>query len=605
MISSTFHSPNLKRLTSGIKLLLMAIVIVSCSDMNQYPEDKLSPETYFSSETELRLYTNQFYSLMPSTGSDFNWYLEQGEHFVGPTLTREILGARVIPNKSGDVGWTWTQLRKINYYLQHSSRCEDEAARNRYDGVAYFFRAWFYYNMLTKFGDLPWYDQPVASDDAELLSKPRDSRDVIIGHIIDDCDSAAELLPAAHNYAEVCRWTALALKARACLFEGTFRKYHDGDVFNPAHLPSDNLLRQAAEAAEAVMTDGGYKLYTEGSEPYRDLFASMDVRTDEVIWARLTSEETAIKHNANGWANTRATGFTKAFVNLYLNADGTRFTDRDDYATMLYVDECKNRDPRMAQTVYCPGYVQKGQTKTAATDLSLCPTGYKYIKYVMDAKYNIWDGSLVPLPIFRLGEMYLIYAEALAELGALTQAGLDRSVNLLRDRVGMPHLQLDEANASPDPYLLSDQTGYPHVTKSAMTGVILEIRRERMIELALEGHHYNDILRWKEGKTYERAFLGQYFPGEGKYDLTGDGKANVALYTDKKPGGLGMTFLKIGTDIHLSEGNHGYMIVHGEEALQRTWNENRDYLYAIPVNERLLSNGQLSQNPGWNDGLNF
>ena len=164
-------------------------------------------------------------------------------------------------------------------------------------------------------------------------------------------------------------------------------------------------------------------------------------------------------------------------------------------------------------------------------------------------------------------------------------------------------MNLAQANANPDPYLLSEETGYPNVTKSANTGIILEIRRERMIELVLEGLHYSDILRWKEGKVYEKPFYGQYFPGPGKYDLTGDGKADVALYTDTKPSGLGLTFLKIGVDIILSNGTSGYMLVHGDKSQERSWNENRDYLYSIPINERILSGMTLTQNPGWNDGL--
>jgi hypothetical protein len=575
----------------------------SCADLDEIPQDELSPETYFSTKTELELYTNQFYSLMPSVSSDFNWYLEQGELIVTPTVSREIQGTRIIASNASDDGWTWSILRKINYYLQYSGRCTDASARKEYDGVAYFFRAYFYFNMLQKFGELPWYDKPIDSDNAELLNKPRDSRDVIINHIVEDCDSAIAKLSTAHDSYRVNSWTAQALKARACLFEGTFRKYHAGTTFNKESLPWEDLLKKGAEAAKKVFTDGGYSLYNTGTEPYRDLFATLDAREDEYIWCRRCSESVGIKDNANGWANTRAVGFTKRFVNLYLNADGTRFTDKEGYATMSYVDECKDRDPRMAQTVYCPGYIQKGETKSYKTDLTRCPTGYKYIKYVMDAKYNTWDASLVPLPIFRLGEMYLIYAECLAELGTITQNDLDISVNLLRDRAKMPHMNLAEANASPDPYMLSAETGYPNVTKSANTGVILEIRRERIIELALEGLHYSDILRWREGKVYEKPFYGQYFPGPGKYDLTGDGKPDVALYTDTKPSGLGLTFLKIGTDIILSNGTSGYMLVHGDESQVRTWNEGRDYLYSIPINERLLSGKALTQNPGWNDGL--
>jgi hypothetical protein len=585
--------------------LSIALAAGSCTDMDQFPQDKLNPGVFFGSETELELYTNQFYSLMPSVSADYNWYLEQGEHIVTPVMDRAILGQRIVPTDASEVGWSWSTLRKINYYLQHSSRCPDERARDRYDGVAYFFRAYFYYNMLTKFGEVPWYDQPLASDQEDLLKKPRDSRQLIIDNIIKDLDDAARLLPTGHSTWTVNRWTALALKSRACLFEGTFRKYHAGDPFNPESLPWEELLQKGAEAAGTLMKDGGYELYSDGAEPYRDLFATLDARECEYIWARRCSEQVTIKNNANGWANTRAVGFTKRFVNLYLNSDGTRFTDRPGYQTMSYVDECSGRDPRMAQTVYCPGYIQKGDDRTYPTDLTRCPTGYKYIKYVMDVKYNIWDGSLVPLPIFRLAEVYMNYAECLAELGTLTQTDLDISVNLLRRRAGMPDLDMDEANAAPDAYLLSAETGYPNVTRSAYTGSILEIRRERMIELVLEGLHYNDILRWREGKVYEKSFLGQYFPGEGKYDLTGDGRPNVALYTDKRPGGLGLTFLKLGTDIILTDGNSGNMLVHGDEALRRVWNEDRDYLYAIPINERLLTGGALKQNPGWEDGLPY
>ncbi|MDE6196418.1 MAG: RagB/SusD family nutrient uptake outer membrane protein [Muribaculaceae bacterium] len=594
---------NCHKIFAAIALGLMSLT--SCTELDQFPEDKLNPSVFFHTATELELYTNQFYSLMPSVSADYNWYLEQGEHIVTPVMDRAILGQRIVPTDASEVGWNWGSLRKINYYLQNSDKCPDERARDRYDGVAYFFRAYFYFNMLTRFGELPWYDQPLASDQDQLLSKPRDSREVIMGHIIEDVDRAIALLPADRTTYTVNRWTALALKSRACLFEGTFRKYHDGDPFNPASLPWEELLRLGAEASKTLFEKGGYSLYSEGDEPYRDLFATLDARECEYIWARRCSEQVTIKNNANGWANTRAVGFTKRFVNLYLNADGSRFTDRPGYETMQYVEECTGRDPRMSQTVYCPGYVQKGDDRSYPTDLSRCPTGYKYIKYVMDVKYNIWDGSLVPLPIFRLAEAYLNYAECMAELGTISQNDLDISVNKLRTRAGMPAMNLADANANPDPYMLSDKTGYPNVTRSSCTGVILEIRRERLIELVLEGLHYNDILRWREGKVYEHSFLGQYFPGEGKYDLTGDGRANVALYTDKRPSGLGLTFLKIGTDIILSDGDSGYMLVHGDEALRRTWNEERDYLYALPINERLLTGGALTQNPGWNDGLNF
>ena len=169
----------------------------------------------------------------------------------------------------------------------------------------------------------------------------------------------------------------------------------------------------------------------------------------------------------------------------------------------------------------------------------------------------------------------------------------------------MPDLKMADANAHPDPFMMSEEWGYPNVTQSANTGVILEIRRERLVEMALELNHYNDILRWKEGKVYEKPHYGMYFPSTGSYDLTGDGKYNICIYDGKKPSVLGVKYFKLNTDIVLSEGDHGFAIRNNEPGLARHWNEEKDYLYGIPTSQRSLSGGALTQNPGWDDGLTF
>lgn len=147
-------------------------------------------------------------------------------------------------------------------------------------------------------------------------------------------------------------------------------------------------------------------------------------------------------------------------------------------------------------------------------------TGYQLIKYEDEA---VGGKSDIDLFYFRLAEVYLNYAEALAEINQLTQDDLDISINKLRDRVGMPHLIMKTANANPDPYLLANTTGYPNVS-GANQGVILEIRRERTIELLSEHFRYDDILRWKAGQNMKQAILGMYFPSPGEYDLNGDGQ---------------------------------------------------------------------------------
>lgn len=593
----------------GLLSLSVCGLLSSCN-MDLYPEDQLSTATFFTSETALHEYSNYFYRMMPDPET---MYAEEGEHFVAPTPNDLIRGIRDI--HSGESYWkkdAWRNLRKINYLLVNANQCENKEARDHYRGVAYFFRAYFYFDMLRHFGAVPWYDEPINADDDEALRRPRDSRDVIIGHIIEDLDSAYVLLPTVRTPYEVNAWTALALKSRACLFEGTFRKYHAGTTFNGGsdiynvQLPWDDLLRQAADASLTLISNGGYSLYTAGAEPYRELFATLTPRDEEVIWARSYSKDLDIKHNAQGWSVARQTGFTKRHADLYLMTDGSRFTDQPGFDTKIYSEVFVNRDPRMAQTIHAPGYIQMGADKTYPVNLMMTVTGYKYTKYIMESTYNNWGGSVTSMPIFRLAEVYLNYAEAKAELGTLTQADLDMSVNRLRDRVGIAHLILSDANAHPDASMTTE-SGYgfssPVLLAHPNKGVILEIRRERMVETPLEGLHLWDILRWREGHLFTLPRLGLYFPGEGKYDMTGNGKPDILLSPTKKSGGIGVTCLVFDQDIYLSQSTSGNMVAYKDMIMQ--WDEQKDYLWPIPVTDRTMTLGALTQNPGWIDNIDF
>ena len=202
------------------------------------------------------------------------------------------------------------------------------------------------------------------------------------------------------------------------------------------------------------------------------------------------------------------------------------------------------------------------------------------------------------MPIIRFAEILLIYAEAKAERGNISQDDLDKSINRVRERAGIPGIVLSEANADPDPYIAKQ---YPRVTGSAK-GVILEIRRERRIELVMESFRYDDMMRWKEGASFKEQFKGMYFPGKGNYDLDGDGTIDVCVYEGERPSveGAKVQFLKLNADITLEHGQSGCIVVNPQ--INKSWDENKDYLYPIPIQERLL-NPNLTQNPGWNDGL--
>ena len=578
-------------------------MMTACEGMlNLTPEDRVTPATFFNTESNLELFTNNFY---PSVLPGGSIYEDEADGIINPILDEAISGQRIIPETSSGVdGWGWDVLRQINYYLENSHMCEDTEARNHYDGVARFFRAYFYFYKVRRFGDVPWYDHVIGSADREDLDKPRDSRELVMQNIIADLDWAADNLRQQKDVYRVTRWTALALKSRICLFEGTFRKYHGlGDW--------EKYLEECEKASDLFMTESGYTLYNEGSTPYKDLFTSMDAIPEEIIMARDYSQSLSLTHGVQNYeisSGSGCAGVTRRIVGAYLMSNGERFSDQEGYEKMTFLDEVKDRDPRLAQTFRTPGYTIDGVS--APPDLRIAKLGYQPMKYYISKQWD--NSSCVDLPLFRTAEVYLNFAEAKAELGTLTQEDLDRSVNLIRNRADMPDLNKDEANADPDEWLESEQWGYPNVDKGANKGVILEIRRERTVELFMEGFRYYDMMRWKEGKVFEKPFLGMYIPAPGNHDLDGDGTPDVYIYDDntqEAPDAAVSVQLKLGERIYLYDpetgqvGNKGYLTIHQD--LVRHWNEDRDYLYPIPTKDRILTNGALSQNPGWDDGLPF
>ena len=572
--------------------LSAAIACISCEDMLDYqPKDRLSPDTYFKTETDCELWTNNYYTVFPSAEGI---YSEPYDVIVRDVLADEISGVRKPMPTDGN--WNWKKLREMNFFLSRASQVEDESVRLEYEGLTRFFRAYFYFEKVKRYGDVPWVDRPLGSDEEELY-EGRDPRESVMEKVMEDVDFAIANLPEVQNVYRVTRWTARALKSRIALFEGTFRKYHGLDGY-------EEFLQACVNASEPFLT-GPYSIYTSGSTPYQDLFTSQNAIGTEIILARAyTSAISGMTHDVNGHLTGATMGRPGMTRNMYLMRDGSRYTDQADYATKTFVEECKNRDLRMAQTLRTPGYKRIGGSKELAPDLSRSTTGYQLIKYLTEERYDANKASTNDMPLFRLAEVLLNYAEAKAELGTLKQADLDNTIRPLRVRAGLPDLDMEEANAHPDPYLSSSETGYANVT-GANKGVILEIRRERTLETPMEGLRYWDIMRWKEGKRFEKPIEGLYFPGTGEYDLDGNGSVDVCIYdTEKAPGNSAdVLYLKLGSDIVLSGETSGNVLAHSTQ--QRIWNEERDYLYPIPTDDRVLTQGAISQNPGWNDGLPF
>ncbi len=605
-----------------IPIALIALAgLTSCEDaIDLQPTSKIGLDEYFNNATDLQLFTNYFYPnvMTQAVGADPAFDNMADDLFSLPLSTELRAGqSRAVPASGG--GWKWNILRRINTFLEYATlenaaeKGIEEADAKKYIGVARFFRAYFYAQKVIRFGDVPWIDRQLESDDDQLYAA-RDSRELIMTKILEDLDYAIENLPTKENESSapyrVTKGAALALKSNICLFEGTFRKYHGIQIEGGNDWRY--YLEQSIQAAENVMSGnyGKYKLYTTGkpADDYREMFAAQDANTDEYILAVKYDQGLGIKHNANSYsinATQGKPGYARKFVCTYLMSDGSRFTDIAGWQTMQFADEMQNRDPRLTQSVRGLNYHRQGATAILPVDLGCTVTGYQPIKFVTESTIGSYscdknNETTSDLPEFRYAEVLLNYAEAKAELETLTQSDLDKSINLIRERAGMPDMNMSTANANPDPYLMSSETGFTTLPTGSNIGVILEIRRERGIEMVQEGRRWNDIIRWKCGKMIDQSFMGAYIPGPGSYDFTGDGIPDYVFYasgTVVPSAPNGETLLEIGKDIYLSDGNSGYINGTRDE-IRQGFNEDRDYLYPLPSNELQL-NPNLVQNPNW------
>ena len=609
---------------SGLSVLAFS----SCEGfLDKFPETSLSPETFYTSEKELELATNGFYTMLPSPDNTTDGALQDNDLEYHVALSSLQMGNRSAENETWSSS-TWSNLRALNYYLEHSVNCTSEDIRKKYDGVAYFFRAMFYYEKVRKYGDIPWYDHVISANDKASLYRARDSRGFVMQKIMEDLDKAIDGLPVTwtEGVYRINKYAAYAFKSRVALFEGTWRKYHDvpDETYTKEDgtqmtLSSEYFLTQAADAAKAVIDYGKYKMYKGETivkgQPYRDFFVLEDAETSETILSRryLYTDEMNIRHGVQFKYKNQRHSLTRALAYHYLMADGTPFQSQEGWQTMQYNQEFKNRDPRMAQTIAAPDYVAVGtdaSTKYYPSCKDYDRSGYRPIKYFSDDTHDGAGTSTTDYAIFRYGEVLLNYAEAKAELGEADQTVIDQTVNVIRARVGMPALDVTKANGTPDAFLSSYYTD-KHLD-GPDKGLILEIRRERTVELVNEGFRLWDMLRWHEGQqlcpasnTLGPGFIGCWFPGLGEYDMNNDGTPDLCIYTGTKPYTDCENTLDVseGKENTLSEGTSGYLIQFKDQTYK--WEE-KDYLYPIPVKQiqiypkdEATGESVLTQNPGY------
>lgn len=599
-----------------------AVFAVSCNmefeGLEQYPLDKESEGSYFKTADQLQVFSNSFY------GDIFSgkFHNETCDLYISSTLGSSIRGGnnRTTPSSGG--GWSWSTLANINAMLDNLYRCGDSAVREQYEGLGRFFRAYFYFKMVQTFGDVPWYDHELDVAEKDELYKPRDSRDYVMEKMLADVDYAIDHLGEEKQLYRVTKWTAMAFKSRFCLYEGTWRKYHGnvspitGETY--AH-DADYYLKLAAEVSRSFIDDAPYGIYNTGNPEtdYTHLFNQQTSPDKEVILAKSFSIVQQVSHEAtyNCFGTPISSSFTKKFVDMFLMKDGSRFTDREGWDKMEFFEEVSDRDPRLAQIIRTPGYMREGVDSLLCPDFNQGFTGYQPVKYCMSWKdYPSWGWGQTDndIPIYRAAEVYLNYAEAQAERSDydITDADIAMSVTPIRLRAGMPAMKtVAQMDADPDnKYMGSSRWGYSNV-KGKHKGTILEIRRERIVEMPMEGSlRWHDLMRYKEGKCLEQEMYGMYFSSLGAkdFDMAKDKKGNYRyeafLYKDaagKDSAPADVPAFQVGTGyMVLTEDTSGYIDPHWN--VERTFDENRDYLNPIPTGE-LSINHNLVQNPGWKD----
>lgn len=578
---------------TAFSLLLTA---ASCSKdfLDRPPLTQIENDAYWQTASDLEKYTLQFYPDFPAFGTVgsylglIGWDGTRGSD-VQISASPATLWNGTNQPVTATGNWTWSKIRSVNVFFQNYTKCKDPIQKyQQFLGEAHFFKAWYYFEKVSAYGDVPWYTNPLEMDDKDLY-KERDPRTVVTDSILWHLDKAAEYLKPLKSVEggnnRLSREAALLFKSRVALFEGTWQKYHKGTPFGTPGATPQKYLRAAADAAEELMKPTyNLSLYStnDPANDYRVLFSLTNQSSNkEVILWKAYSVNLQLSHSFQIYVSDRTAGISMTMQQVYhyLDKSGNAY----DYFTVGKTvkgnafltkvgQEC---DPRFAQTIWVPGGVMwdnsfgKGVFKAPFLDQSgesLNNTGFQ-IRKGNDPKDPqagsgvSWNSSCeTGAIVFRYAEALLNYAEAKAELNEAVDYG--KSINLLRARAGMPPFKVqsdpNRARYADYGYQLSDE--------------LQEIRRERTVELGAEGFRYNDIRRWaahrllkgKRPKGYP--FDPNEWTGK-KINYKTDADGFLDPYATALPNGYG-------------------------------FNEGRDYLECIPLNEITL-NPKLKPNPGW------
>jgi starch-binding outer membrane protein, SusD/RagB family len=549
----------MKTFNNNLIYLLLVFFIAGCEkSLDLTPKDEVSDASFWQTSDHFKLAANDFYFSLQGAHN----YTDINSDIAFGAGANSVSNGSYLATANSDL-WnnSYKVIRGTNYLLQKAEESALGPEIGRWVGEASFFRAYHYWKLTKTFGGVPLITGVLEVDSDELYT-PRSTQKESIDFILADLDNAISKLPEqseldATEIGRVTRGAALALKARAALYQGTWEKYHgEGDGLE--------YLDQAIDAAEQVITSGEYALFTaEGDDSYKHLFILGGDDSEEVILAR----RYYLNRATHNWTRELWFNFmipTKNMADLYLATDGRPIGQSPLFQGYDELDsEFENRDPRMAMTFIVPGsaiFADGGvwaPTFPGFLGTNATRTGYMLRKFLDETIEATQFQGHYDFKEFRYGEVLLILAEALYERnGQISDADLDRTINLLRARVNMPPLTNN------------------HVTTYNLD-MLTEIRRERTVELAFEGFRRDDLRRWKLAEdVMPQAIRGVKFLG--------------TEYEQRYPD------LEVGTDIEVDP--NGFIIAEPAESRQFL---PRHYLDPLPLQQIQLSRGTLEQNQGW------
>lgn len=548
----------------AVGMVCGTLVLASC-DLDRLPETTLSDTNFWQSETDLRGACNKLYVDLPGFSHD-----TRADDIIGTSANSTSSGNWSVPATSSEWTGPYQKIAVANNIIAKGGEAPlADSQKNRWLAEAYFFRAYHYFDLVKKYGDVPLILKAFDSTNDPEIKSPRTPRETVIQQCYEDLRFAEEYLPdiddvkSDADWGRVSKSAARGMFVRIGLYEGTFSKYHGLNSDAKSHL------KVSIDAAERLIKSGKHELYPDFQSLF--YFDGEGRQNKENVFVKIYgpngSSGVIVHNNSRGLEN--AVSVTRQTIDQILYTDGL---PREK--TSLKVEETThndvflNRDPRMAMTLY-----QKGEEAYKAGYNPFGNqhgNGYGIKKGFMLDEWNTVNRETVDKMIIRYAEILISYAEALYEHnGQITDSQIEETINKVRARAGF---EAKLTNA--------------FVTANGLD-MLEEIRRERLVEFIDENLRYNDIIRWKIAEeVLPQTMLGLKYNDADNLSTPRENIEN--RLTDAN----GMFNGKKVAD------QEGIYVI--EDAANRGFDARKDYYYPIPVYEIATSEGSVVQNPGWN-----